>query len=892
MLLQASKVSRSWRERTLESRLWKKLFVTEGWGLNTNEIELYESTNIRDGGLKKSRSRKAESYTGHRRQKRRARKEGTTTTDDYSSGPSRGSGGESIPNWAGRGQSSLVGPAQKSEKTIKSEHDPEGSPSSLLESDEQMPDADDTVEDNDLLSSFSPTLTSSSLICYQSGRPRLNHYQIYKQRRKLEDNWAAGRFKPFQLPHRNHPEEAHTECVYTIQYSGNYLVSGSRDRSLRIWNLETQRLIGKPLLGHNASVLCLQFDPSEKEDVIISGSSDTNVIIWQFSTGRIIKKLVKAHAESVLNLKFDERFLVTCSKDKTIKVWSRQELRPGDRDYPVQGLSGGAKFPTYIVDLTAYITPHDIDENLTLEQKQPLPPYTGLMSIDSHGAAVNAVHIQKDQLVSASGDRTLMIWNIHSGVRTGVCIGHSKGIACVQYDGTRIVSGSSDNTIRIFDAATTVEVACLTGHSKLVRTIQIAFGDQPGTEEDLQRQAQEIDLEYFKSQAQPTSTQTGRRARDARQAQGRNPGSSRPEAITAVGAKIPPGGGGSPWGRIVSGSYDETIIIWKKAPDGSWVVGHRLNQAEALIAAGGPLVARSELLQHAQHHNGLLQHHINAHGPLTLSQATQAQAQLQRAQAHAHAQSQQPTAQQTQVQAQAQAQAQTQAQAPFPAPGPGPLQTAQSSAEAMDQTQTQLSAQQVVQHAMATGAAALQAGLQNVAALHNQLINNNQNPSLANPAIAGADLQRGAAALQAGLHNVASLHQQIAAHPTNQAGFPQPTLYPNPLAQMHYQHQPAYIQHPQPAIPAVQPQHHNQVPPVPMPYQAQQLVPPPPRPTHPQAAHMATGMQTHPNARVFKLQFDARRLICCSQDPKIVGWDFANGDEEIIECSRFFAPPT
>ncbi len=43
-------------------------------------------------------------------------------------------------------------------------------------------------------------------------------------------------------------------------------------------------------------------------------------------------------------------------------------------------------------------------------------------------------------------------------------------------------------------------------------------------------------------------------------------------------------------------------------------------------------------------------------------------------------------------------------------------------------------------------------------------------------------------------------------------------------------------------------------------------------------------------ARVFKLQFDARRIICCSQTSVIVGWDFANGDEQIIEASRFFAP--
>ena len=43
--------------------------------------------------------------------------------------------------------------------------------------------------------------------------------------------------------------------------------------------------------------------------------------------------------------------------------------------------------------------------------------------------------------------------------------------------------------------------------------------------------------------------------------------------------------------------------------------------------------------------------------------------------------------------------------------------------------------------------------------------------------------------------------------------------------------------------------------------------------------------------RVFKLQFDARKIICCSQDPRIVVWDFANGDREIEDTSQFFVGP-
>jgi F-box and WD-40 domain protein 1/11 len=46
--------------------------------------------------------------------------------------------------------------------------------------------------------------------------------------------------------------------------------------------------------------------------------------------------------------------------------------------------------------------------------------------------------------------------------------------------------------------------------------------------------------------------------------------------------------------------------------------------------------------------------------------------------------------------------------------------------------------------------------------------------------------------------------------------------------------------------------------------------------------------QTTTPARIYKLQFDSRKIICASQDSRIVGWDFAAGDEDIMEASQFF----
>ena len=44
----------------------------------------------------------------------------------------------------------------------------------------------------------------------------------------------------------------------------------------------------------------------------------------------------------------------------------------------------------------------------------------------------------------------------------------------------------------------------------------------------------------------------------------------------------------------------------------------------------------------------------------------------------------------------------------------------------------------------------------------------------------------------------------------------------------------------------------------------------------------------HPTSRIYKLQFNARMIVCASQDPRIVAWDFACDDPDIIEACQFF----
>lgn len=809
-LLKASSLSRSWRGRAMDTQLWKILFASEGWAFDVRTVRAFEEKEKArrlQAAERKSRAvRGADNDFDRHASKRRAR--------DVQSPPA-----DEAQQWAeqhGQVEADET-PSSGSDDRMQDVAFHNRSPLAVASSAKTTPvQVDEVMASTNGADPVDPPIKPTLTLLSSADEVKLNWQFLYKQKKRLEDNWNAGRFANFQLPHPSHPQEAHTECVYTIQYSGKYLVSGSRDKTVRIWDLNTQRLVVPPLVGHDASVLCLQFDERPEQDIVVTGGSDCHVLLWQFSTGKLLKKMERAHSESVLNLRFDDRYLITCSKDKSIKIWNRQEISPSSDLYPITSQSTPAKFPAYIVNIQ-----HQL-ETQALDSSRKLTEYTLLMTLEGHSAAVNAIQIFDGQVVSASGDRTVKIWD----VRTGACLktlqGHTKGIACVQFDGRRIVSGSSDQSVRIFDRATGAEVACLQGHQNLVRTVQADFGDLPGQcEAELEAEARAIDKKFFEARENGAiSLQMTREQRHAR-----NAGSRDPSQIFAFGAKLPPGGGGSKWGRIVSGSYDETVIIWKRDSEGKWVPSRVLAQGDAVRGSGGRPRQSVRLQQHHQQ----AQQGDGGQAPAAPNGAPQQQQQpAQSQQGVAQATIQHLTQQTQNLQAQIQMHLQN-----IPNPTPAQIQSLQN----LWQTHQ-------IQNAQALAAAQAQAN-QHATALMAQSV---QTATTTHTSAAQAQQAQQA-------------HQQ--------APQPQPPQGQQPLAQT-----PAGAANPQP----VQVQGQTSV----------------------QGAHQPqTGNPLHAaalgnNSRVFKLQFDARRIVCCSQDPRIVGWDFANGDADIIAASQFFGktPPS
>jgi WD40 repeat protein len=135
----------------------------------------------------------------------------------------------------------------------------------------------------------------------------------------------------------------HTDSITCMRYSpnGRQIISGSFDKTIRIWDAETGAAVGKPLEGHTDSIRSIAYSPNGQH--IISASADSTIRIWDAKTGSAVVNPLRAHTGTVTSIACSPggRHIVSGSWDTTIHVWDLFSHSPIQLSSPCNPIYAG-----------------------------------------------------------------------------------------------------------------------------------------------------------------------------------------------------------------------------------------------------------------------------------------------------------------------------------------------------------------------------------------------------------------------------------------------------------------------------------------------------------------------------------------------------------------------
>ena len=237
-------------------------------------------------------------------------------------------------------------------------------------------------------------------------------------------------------------------CLVAFSPDGARLVSGSADRTIKLWDVETGDCL-QTLMGHRSWVMSVAFSPDGTR--LMSGSADRTIKLWDVETGDCLQTLT-GHRHGVWSVAFSPngQCFVSGSADRTIRLW---DAATGDCLQTFMGHEHGVWSVAFSPDGRS-LASGSADQTVRLWDVA-----TGAcqQTLSSHSNWVWMVAFSPDgrSLASGSADQTVRLWNIAENPPQcwRVLSGHSNWVWSVAFspDGHYLTSGSEDRTMRLWE---------------------------------------------------------------------------------------------------------------------------------------------------------------------------------------------------------------------------------------------------------------------------------------------------------------------------------------------------------------------------------------------------------------------------------------------------------